>query len=524
MHELISSKIIFSKTYDWSHLDGDENRKAERKTLLISLMREKKSLQRLDHPFIVSYLGFVQLEQRKSKYSLYLEYCDGGDLETRHVSRIQPDERTVSDDEEEEELLAEAGIQDSSDTNKPDEEPPSSTNAADRRALNEHAVWTLMYQLFAALAYLHYGISISKEGACRVEHHWDTMLHRDIKPHNIVLKFGLNGQRIAKLCDLGHVRNWKAAGPMTVPTYRGTREYWPPEIKGACLTLEERHHQWSTKGDVWCLAKSLIEVEKDFSLGAGMKEVFDGCSAELPEKRWSSLSALERIHQYRHFLYEPFTSFEQLLGGKPLGYEYQAFVQIAPILDTFAPYTQVTKTQRKKLLDRLLLLLKDGPGAMHTFQTHSRSLHLAVLLNEEDLLRRLLSSDGQQNPDEPWQNSKWTALHLAVQQKKLEFVELLLRAGADVNVEDVHKMKPLFYAIQEGYSDIEWRLLSPTKERLSQPSVSLSTSKQNVRRILQMVRVMEAYRPRQMWIKHRIRGTRFPWRTKRSMAAALCLA
>jgi serine/threonine protein kinase len=192
MHELISSKIIFSKTYDWSHLDGDENRKAERKILLISLMREKKSLQRLDHPFIVSYLGFIQLEQRKSKYTLYLEYCDGGDLETRHVSRIQQNEGTVSDDEEDEELLAEAGIQDSSDTNNPNEEPPSSIKAVERRALNEHAVWTLMYQLFAALAYLHYGISIPKEGACRVEHHWDTMLHRDIKPHNSKKTFRMN--------------------------------------------------------------------------------------------------------------------------------------------------------------------------------------------------------------------------------------------------------------------------------------------------------------------------------------------
>jgi hypothetical protein len=254
-----------------------------------------------------------------------------------------------------------------------------------------------------------------------------------------------------------------------------------------------------------------------------MKEVLDGCSVEFPGKRWSSLSALERIHQYRHCLDEPFTSFEQLLGGEPLGYEYQAFLQITPILDTFAPYTQVTKTQRKKLLERLILLLTDGPEAMHTFQTHSRSLHLAVLLNKEDLLKRLLSSDGQQNPDEPWPNSKWTALHLAVQQKKLEFVDLLLKAGADVNVEDVHEMKPLFYAVQEGYSDIEWRLLPPTRERLSQPSISLPNSKQNVRRRVHMARVMEAHRPRslRMWMKHRIRGIRFPWswRIKRIIAA-----
>ncbi|CAN9351438.1 unnamed protein product [Alternaria alternata] len=509
-------QIIFSKTYDWSHLDGNENRKAERKTLLLSLMREKKSLQRLDHPFIVSYLGFIQLEQKKSKYNLYLEYCDGGDLETRHINRTQQNEGPASDDEEDEALLAEAGIQDSSDTTSPDENPPTSMKAVERQALDEDAVWTLMYQLFAALAYLHYGISISKEGACRVEHHWDTMLHRDIKPHNIVLKSGPNGQRIAKLCDLGHVRNWKAAGPMTVPTYRGTREYWPPEIQGASLSLEERHRQWSTKGDVWCLAKSLIEVEKDFSPGPGMLEVFEGCSVELPERRWSSLSALEHIHQYRNFLREPFTSFEKLLGGKPPGYEYQAFLQIMPILDTFAPYTQVTKTQRRKLLDRLTLLLKDGPGAMHTFQTNSRSLHLAVLLNEEDLLKRLLSSDGQQNPDEPWPKSKWTALHLAVQQNKLEFVELLLEAGANVNLEDMHQMKPLFYAITEGYSDIEWRLLSPTKERLSRSSISLSTSKEDVQRRKHRSRAVQAHR--QSW--RRYPTILFPWRMKRKVAAA----
>lgn len=103
---------------------------------------------------------------------MYFEYCEFGDLYAMHVLQEQP---SLPVDDNETELLAQLGnfgvkAQD------PDIPKPKS--------LSESDIWTLMYQLFAALAYLHYGISISRRGECGIELHWDPHVHRDIKPQN----------------------------------------------------------------------------------------------------------------------------------------------------------------------------------------------------------------------------------------------------------------------------------------------------------------------------------------------------
>ncbi|KAJ4176194.1 hypothetical protein NW767_015530 [Fusarium falciforme] len=122
---------------------------------------------------MISYLGFVETKQHGeiSGFVLYFEYCELGDLETMHVKR----EMQAPLDDDERQQLKELGLL-SAGARSPDKPEP--------KPLSESDVWTLMYQLFAALAYLHYGVSISSQGDCRIEPHWDPHLHRDIKPHN----------------------------------------------------------------------------------------------------------------------------------------------------------------------------------------------------------------------------------------------------------------------------------------------------------------------------------------------------
>jgi hypothetical protein len=108
------------------------------------MTREKRHLQRLDHYFVVSYLGFAHLEENRSKFALYLEYCDGGDLETMHVKRLPQSPKSPS--REEEELLTLDGLEFSvlMDLSKP-AATPADSNETRCVALNESDAWTLMY-------------------------------------------------------------------------------------------------------------------------------------------------------------------------------------------------------------------------------------------------------------------------------------------------------------------------------------------------------------------------------------------
>jgi ankyrin repeat protein len=195
-----------------------------------------------------------------------------------------------------------------------------------------------------------------------------------------------------------------------------------------------------------------------------MQKILDRSQQKLPAQRCNSLEILEEIHRYRHQLKEPFTSFELLLGGNPGGFTYQAFLIISGALDTFVSFdSKSTKTQRQKLVGRLKLLLKDG--AAEAFRTHSPSLHLAVLLDRKDTLERLL--DQGQNPDEPWPKSGWTALHLAAQENKKDFVDALLKANTKANAKDKFGFTPLHYASNGGHSEIGYLLLKRSRVVLS---------------------------------------------------------
>lgn len=66
--------------------------------------------------------------------------------------------------------------------------------------------------------------------------HSKSIAHRDIKPQNIVIAFG-----IAKLCDFG----WSAIVDTMRETFCGTLDYAPPEI------IERRKYDCSV--DLWCV-------------------------------------------------------------------------------------------------------------------------------------------------------------------------------------------------------------------------------------------------------------------------------
>ena len=93
---------------------------------------------------------------------LYLEYCNGGDLDIYNA-------RAVSTIDEE---------------NSSDENDQSTQSGP---CLTPKELWRYMFQVAAALAYLHHGLSLRQDGVFTFEKQWDQILHRDIKPSNSML-------------------------------------------------------------------------------------------------------------------------------------------------------------------------------------------------------------------------------------------------------------------------------------------------------------------------------------------------
>lgn len=101
----------------------------------------------------MAYLGYQENVDQK-KATLYLEFCNGGDL-GQHLARSNdPDDSPTSD------------------------EPPTA------KPLEESKTWSIVFQLAAALAYCHHGLSMKEDGSFYFEKNWDPIIHRDIKPRN----------------------------------------------------------------------------------------------------------------------------------------------------------------------------------------------------------------------------------------------------------------------------------------------------------------------------------------------------
>ena len=165
---------------------------------------------------------------------------------------------------------------------------------------------------------------------------------------------------------------------------------------------------------------------------------------------------------------------EELSLAGPKSLIFHAFETVVKQLDDNVPFvTEAAVDKRGVQMRRLNFLLHDG--ALDEFIKTCRQLQLAVLFGEYavalkkyqshqnwaeepaehlsaakprpgrgDMLERLLSQD--QNPDEQWPMSRWTALHIAAQEGKPDVVRQLLASKANPSRRDARGLIPREYA------------------------------------------------------------------------------
>lgn len=90
-------------------------------------------------------------------------------------------------------------------------------------------------------------------------------------------------------------------------------------------------------------------------------------------------------------------------------------------------------------------------------------LHLAVKNSHLYMVELLLKNGANVNIQDESEN---TALHYAASNGKKDFVALLIKHGADINLTNVREQKPLDYANQRGFNEISVMILqqNPTND------------------------------------------------------------
>ncbi|KAH0423438.1 hypothetical protein CcaCcLH18_12171 [Colletotrichum camelliae] len=171
--------------------------------------REIGLLGRLDHPNILRYFD---AQWKPDEALIYTEFCNGQDLESYAKSKRL----------------------------KSPEWP------------TEAELWSIIYQLSAALAYCHHGIIRWHTGRLLQELQditgqiWKPVLHRDIKPLNVLAQQCPSGRLVVKLADFGLARTVQPDANEQGYSFVGTRPYIAPEVT-------RDHPNWSTKADIFAL-------------------------------------------------------------------------------------------------------------------------------------------------------------------------------------------------------------------------------------------------------------------------------
>ena len=163
-------------------------------------------LRELNHKNIVRYVhGFIDESRQKPKASLYMEYCDKGNLH---------------------DLL-----------NDP---------ITNQRALCESRVWDLLAQLAAGVAYMHHGIRDAVHHPSNPDPNWIGVCHRDIKPDNIFICSRPDSKEPRFVIgDFGRAIRQDDDGNWGRQYLGGNALFMPPEVKTEGST-------WYTfASDVW---------------------------------------------------------------------------------------------------------------------------------------------------------------------------------------------------------------------------------------------------------------------------------
>ncbi|SPJ82569.1 uncharacterized protein FTOL_09974 [Fusarium torulosum] len=429
--------MAFRKTYA---LSSDEKGLVHK-----YLNSEHLIMHRIRHPNIVLFLDFSE-DPEQNVFLLYTEYCDIGDLKTCHGRETDADD-TCEDD------------------NAYGFYPEDPSTKGQTTPLDGQETWTMIAQLGMALAYLHYGLAIRNEAAvwkASFEAPWHNILHRDIKPANVVMSSSKSGCCTFKLCDLGIASEaGKGAGHNTTQLI-GTRGFLPPEVN--------RGNHWTTKGDIFSLGETIRDTKKldGCMFGTEIELLIDQCTKRNKKLRPSSLDIIE--DSYKHLqgndvftkLAPPFQhqiqAISELLCRQNGGYILEAFNHLAAMLDDIIPLEdRNTKESRRQIMERLGSLWEDGAEKHFWENLNEFSLHILVLLlslskeftktsslrSPVECLERIISEHSNVNVQ--WLRSRWTPLHLAMQEGAQEVIEYLILRGASESSQDVHGRIPASY-------------------------------------------------------------------------------
>ena len=161
--------------------------------------REVEIMSKIRHPNVVRY--FESWTDNRNTLSILMEFCESGDLDQLIKSRKRP--------------------------------------------FKELRIWRILSQIFSGLAHLHE----------------NRILHRDMKPSNVLLSRNSEGEEVVKIGDLGVARTLGSQSDFA-KTIVGTPYYLSPEL------CEDR--PYDEKSDVWavgCIAFELAERKRAFEAG-----------------------------------------------------------------------------------------------------------------------------------------------------------------------------------------------------------------------------------------------------------------
>jgi len=105
-------------------------------------------------------------------------------------------------------------------------------------------------------------------------------------------------------------------------------------------------------------------------------------------------------------------------------------------------------------------------GIFYAYESTDRfgrtSLHLASLRGDTEIVELLLEAGANVNIKNKF---GWTPLHLAAREGHIDIVQMLLEAGANIGAKNKFGRTPLDYAVKHRHTDIVRMLVSNKYQR-----------------------------------------------------------